>query len=286
MSCRIPVALVLLLLSLGTLGACASSRYAEPDAAGGDDGDGGATDDAAVDGPGVDAIDASTCARSPCDILGQAGCEARPARPVWALDFTMLTTGATKCRARNTTVAGDETTTCTMTTTCAPAHVCVGGRCRRYCDDDLDCPGAGGLCIIDLTQGTPPMPIPGAPATCSTDCVPTAATNVTCPATWACHVFLDDPTPATPASGDERYLSDCLAPPATGGGVGATCTGNQACAAGLDCVTLNPGGTVCRPTCACPGGNCAAGTCPASTGSCRGFNPPVVIGTATYGTCF
>lgn len=283
MPCRVLVVLALALVA--TVG-CASSKYADPDATTGDGDGGGGGDDAATDAPAIDAIDASTCARSPCDILSQCGCEATPATPVCDLDFQMLTSGATKCRARNTTVAGDETTTCTMTTTCAGGHVCVGGRCRRYCADDDGCPGAGGLCIIDLTQGTPPMPIPGAPSTCSTDCVPTAATNVTCPATWACHVYLDDPTPATPASGDERYLSDCAAPPASGGTVGATCTGNQGCAAGLDCVTLNPGGTQCRPTCACPGGNCAAGTCPGGTGTCRGFNPPVVIGTATYGTCF
>jgi hypothetical protein len=269
------------------LAACASAQQNNGNDSGSDDdGDGGDEPDAPVDATPIDAIDASTCPGTPCSILDQCGCESTPTTPVCDLDFQMLTTGATKCRMRNTTVVGDETQTCTMTTTCAALHVCVGGRCRKYCDDDDDCAGPGGLCIIDLTQGNPPMPIPGAPVTCTTDCIPTQASNATCPPTWACHVFLDDPTPAAPDSGDERYLSDCLAPPQSGGGVGASCTGNQNCAAGLDCVTLNPGGTQCRPTCNCPGGNCAAGSCPTGTGTCRGFSPPVVIGTATYGTCF
>lgn len=276
-----PRALTSLVVALGLVTACASSTYTDPDALG--DGDGGGGDDGgAIDGPSIDAIDAAACARSPCDILSQCGCEATPATPVCDLDFTMLATGATACRANN--LDGNETTVCTMTATCGAGHVCVGGRCRRYCDDDLDCPGEGGLCTIELVQGNPAMPIPGAPATCSTDCVPTQATNPTCPATWACHVYLDDPTPGT--AGDERYLTDCAAPPASGGGAGATCTTNSNCAAGLDCVTLNPGGTQCRPSCLCPGGNCAAGACPGGTGTCRGFNPAVVIGTVTYGTCF
>src|SRR5688500_13844286 len=57
--------------------------------------------DAADDGaaPAPDALDASTCARSPCDILSQCGCEATPTPTVCDLDFQMLATGATKCRA-------------------------------------------------------------------------------------------------------------------------------------------------------------------------------------------
>ncbi len=257
---------------------CASANMAGSGDAG--DGDGGGDP---IDAPaGIDAIDASVCARQPCDILSQCGCEGTPNQPVCDLDFTMLTLGTTKCRANN--FSGTEVTTCTMTTTCGPAHVCVGGRCRKYCDDDDDCPGAGGLCNIDLTQGNPAMPIPNAPTTCSTDCVPTTATNATCPATWACHVYFDDPTPGT--AGDERYLTDCNAPPASGGAAGAVCTSNTSCQAGLDCVSLMPGGLQCRPTCLCPSGNCATGTCPASTGTCRGYTTPVVIGTLTYGACF
>lgn len=288
MSPRHRLAALVAVMAVGlAIAGCASARQGDGTDAS-DNGDGDADvppTDAPTDAQAIDAIDAPFCSGNPCSILDQCGCEATPNTPVCDLDFTMLSTGATKCRARNTSVAGDETQTCTMAATCAPLHVCVGGRCRKYCDDDDDCAGAGGLCIIDLTQGNPPMPIPGAPVTCTTDCVPTAATNPTCPPSWACHIFLDDPN-GVPDSGDERYLTDCLAPPQSGGGVGAACTSNQQCAATLDCVTLSSGGQQCRPTCVCPGGNCAAGTCPTGSGSCRGFAPPVVIATSTYGTCF
>jgi len=49
---------------------------------------------------------------------------------------------------------------------------------------------------------------------------------------------------------------------------------------------VHPSGRWYRPTHALPGCTVAAGHAPAFTGSCRGLNPPVVIGTATYGTCF
>jgi hypothetical protein len=165
-------------------------------------------------------------------------------------------------------------------------HVCVGGRCRKYCDDEMDCAGPGGVCLIELTYGNPPMMIPMAPKTCTTDCNPTATTNATCPANWACHIYVQDPTPGG-MTGDETFLTDCDAP--GGGAVGATCASNRDCGASRDCVTLNPGGPQCRPTCVCPNGNCAAGMCPGGTGSCRGYTTPVVIGGpggTTYGACF
>lgn len=215
------------------------------------------------------AVDAAACVRSPCDIYAQCGCEATPGK-VCDLDPAMLATGATACR--DDLLHGDETLACTRNSSCAAGHSCIGGRCRRYCMTDDQCPGEGGLCVIKPTTGS--QEIPGVTA-CSTDCTPTAATNASCPATWACHVYVD----AT-----MRFLSDCAA--AGSGGVGAVCTNHNSCAAGLDCVTLNPGGNQCRPNCLCPGGNCAAGACPGGSGSCRGFTTPVVIGANTYGTCF
>lgn len=250
--------------------ACARATYEGPDA--------DVTDvDAATDAAGIDAsIDApgSQCSRQPCSILPQCGCD-DPARPVCDLDRNNLPTGATACRADN--FGGTESTVCTMATTCAAEHVCVG-RCRRFCEDDDDCPGAGGLCIIDLTYGNPPMNVPGA-TTCTTDCIPTQANNATCPSGWACHIYRE-------SDGAQRYLTDCDAPPASGGGTGAVCADNGDCRPGLDCVNLNPGGPQCRPTCICPGGNCAAGTCTGGSGSCRGYTTPVVIGPVTYGACF
>lgn len=244
---------------------------------GGDDGDGSVD----MTDASTDAIDAQVCARTPCDILSQCGCESNAQTPVCDLDFNQLPVGATKCRAN--LLDGTETTTCSATNSCGPLHVCVGGRCRKYCDDDNDCAGPGGVCLIDLTYGNPPMNIPMAPKTCTTDCQPQATTNATCPASWACHIYVNDPTPGG-TMGDESFLTDCDAP---GGGVtGGTCTSNRSCNPGLDCVTLNPGGNQCRPTCVCPGGNCAAGTCPGGSGTCRAYTSPPVIGGVTYGVCF
>ena len=264
-----PVALATVVLAaLFVLAACARATYEGPDAA--DEGEDAAVDARLTDAP-TDAA-GSQCSRQPCSILPQCGCDL-PAAPVCDLDFQNLATGATKCRADN--FSGTETTVCSMAATCAAEHVCVG-RCRRYCDDDDDCPGPGGLCVIKLTTGNPPMNIPDV-TTCTTDCVPTQLAPATCPATWACHVY-------RAASG--AYLTDCEPPPASGGTTGTVCSDNGDCKAGLDCVNLMPGGPQCRPTCLCPGGNCAAGACAGGTGSCRGYTTPVVIGAQTYGACF
>jgi hypothetical protein len=264
----------LLALVVATLAACASARTSGTDVD-------ASTDDGSVDlTDAPPEIDAMECARTPCDILTQCGCT-NAQTPVCDLDFNQLPVGATKCRAN--LLDGTETTTCSATNTCAPLHVCVGGRCRKYCDDDDDCAGPGGICLIKLTYGNPPMDIPNAPATCTTDCNPVATTNPTCPTNWACHIYVNDPTPGT--AGDESFLTDCAG---QGGiGVGGACpNGNSQCNAGLDCINLNPGGLQCHPTCICPGGNCATGTCPSGTGSCRGYTTPVVIAGTTYGACF
>jgi len=263
------------LIALAMTAGCARATIA-----GNDDGglDGTGQPDATDAAPSIDAIDASACATAPCDIYAQCGCEATPGA-VCDLDGTMLAAGATACR--QDLLHGDETLACTRDTSCAARHGCIGGRCRRYCMTDDDCPGEGGLCAIHPTFNS--QQIPGV-TNCSTDCVPTQATNPSCPPAWACHIFVDDPTPTVPDNGDDRFMSDCTAPGA--GAVGAACTNNGSCAAGLDCISLNPGGNQCRPNCLCPGGNCAAGACPGGSGSCRGFTDPVVIGAATYGTCF
>ena len=238
--------------------------------------DGGAAVDAtvAVDAAVDAAIDAPVaCSREPCSILPQCGCDDTPATPVCDLDFTMPSAGATKCRADN--FHGTETTVCTMTTTCGPEHVCTG-RCTRYCDDDDDCPGPGGLCILPLlSQG---QPIPGV-KTCTTDCVPSDVVNATCPAGWACHLFRE-------ADGERRWLTNCEAPPSQGGELGDVCTTSSSCKPGLDCFSDGNGGRKCFANCVCPGGDCSLGVCPAGTGTCHTYAPPAMVGAAVYGRCF
>lgn len=255
-----------LVLAVLLVAGCASGRVAGVD--GGDnDGGGGGPDATAIDA-GIDAV---PCANSPCDLYDQCGCTGTAS--VCDLDPSMLATGATACRSDES--GGTEGTVCTRSTICAAGHSCVGGRCRRYCQDDATCPGDGGLCILSVTTGS--TTIPGV-TMCTTDCVPTSTTSPSCPANWACHVYFDQP--------GNRYLTDCSAPPASGGTAGATCARNEDCRPGLDCINLTPGGMQCRPTCTCAGTNCGVGTCPSGTGSCRGFTTPVTIGAATYGACF
>ena len=254
-------------------GACASGK-AVNDAGDDDDGDADVTvidaPSAAADATVVGDPDAffEMCVQSPCDLFPQCGCNAADGE-VCDLDFTMLATGATKCRS--VIVPGVETSTCTMSTGCAGGHVCVGGRCRRYCIGDDDCPGDGGVCLIQLTQGNPPMDIPNA-ITCTTNCNPVQTVNHGCPAGWGCHVY----------NNMGMGITDCTT--GGGGGDGATCTTSSECSPGLDCITIGMNMT-CEPTCVCPNGNCAQGTCPVGTGTCGGFVEPPVIDGVTYGVC-
>lgn len=232
--------------------------------------DAAALSDAAVDA----AVDAGMCARTPCSILPQCGCEGTPTTPVCDLDFDNLAGGDTRCRAD--TFHGGESTACTRPSTCAAGHLCVG-RCARYCDDDDDCPGPGGLCILPVLFQN--VPIPGVKI-CTTDCSPMDAASAACPAGWGCHLYQE-------GDGARRWLTNCDPPPAMGGALGDACTRAQDCASGLDCVNDGTGmGRRCRPYCTCPGGDCTMGVCPAGTGTCWNYAPAATVGAVTYGRCF
>ncbi len=223
---------------------------------------------------------ASTCAKQPCDLYAQCGCQAG-----WAcdLDGANLATGDTKCRGVST--QGTEASSCTANEGCAAGYTCLGspGQCRHYCEDDTACAsnGPGALCLIQITYGTGGTPVPGA-TTCTKSCDPTATVQpATCPPNMACHIYVDDPD-GTFGNGDERFLTDCTNKPASGGTNGATCSTNSDCAPGFDCIALTSGGTTtnqCKQTCAYPSGACG-------TGTCTQFNDPQpVVGGTTYGVC-
>jgi hypothetical protein len=245
----------------------ASSSSGNPDGHGGQ---------GTIDAPGASAADANSCSHQPCTLAPQCGCAAGMSCD---LDGANLATGGTVCRAAG---AGTEATLCTADTDCKVGNSCVGGRCRDLCATDNDCKsGAGALCIIQVQFGNPPQDIPGAKV-CTTDCDATSKTPAGCPATWGCHVYIE-------TGGAMRNLTDCEPGPASGGGIGATCTSNASCQPGNDCIALTQGGVTtnqCRPSCICPNLNCNAGTCPSGGGSCHAFNPAATIGTREYGTCF
>ncbi len=260
---------ILLVVCLaGALVSCASAT-SNP---GGGDG-GGA--DAHAGGPDskLAAPDANTCSHQPCSLAPQCGCAAGSACD---LDPTMFAAGATTCRAAG---PGGETTLCTADTDCAAGHSCIGGRCQTWCGSDGDCTtGAGAICVVQVTFGTPAMNIPGAIA-CSTDCDATSAAPAGCPATWGCHIYQEQ-------GGAMRFLTDC--DPGGAGGPGATCASSADCKPGSDCINVTRGTTTtseCHPSCICTGGNCATGTCPGGAGSCGAFAPKVMVGTREYGAC-
>lgn len=216
----------------------------------------------------------SNCANSPCDLVQQCGCSSPQ---VCDLDSSALPSGGTECR--DVLSPGTEDNNCGSTFDCAAQHVCVGGTCRKYCNVAADCSGEGGICIVQLTFGSPPTDIPGA-VVCTRSCEPEKSTANGCPpAEAACHVYQYDPD-GTPNSGDEELLTDCDT--AGAGGDGATCASSTDCQAGFDCV--NTGSLVCKQNCQCPTpGLCAGGAC--TTGTCTGYTTPLMVGATEYGVC-
>lgn len=264
----------LCVLACVVLSACASAKTnATADGAVGPDGE--VSGDGPTDQPDG-ATDALACAKTPCSLDPQCGCGANMACD---LDTSMFATGATACRSAGT---GTEATTCTSAATCAVGYGCIGGRCRKWCDDDAACTsGSGAVCVIQVTYGQPPMDVPGA-ITCSTNCDPTSTAPAGCPANWGCSVYYANPDGVV-GNADDKNFTDC---DTTGSvAIGGACTSSADCAASSDCVTIN-GTATCHPTCLCPSGNCAAGSCPAGTGSCYAFTPKAQIGTREYGVCF
>lgn len=234
--------------------------------AGGLDGGGpGGTPDAAAMGT----PDAAPPACSPCTLVPQCGCGAMEACD---LDGTMLPSGGTTCRA--VTAPGMGASTCTGVTTCAAGWVCLGpsggSACYEYCTSDSQCDGMGGLCTVEITYGSPPMPVPGAKV-CSPNCTVVSSSPAGCPTGWGCHVYYN--------SDEARHFTWCTK--TGGGGQESPCTTDEDCQAGYSCV--NAGGNKCLKNCnkttntGCAG---LAGT------SCVGYSTPAVIAGTEYGACW
>jgi hypothetical protein len=224
------------------------------------------------------APDAGTCPRDPCALVEQCGCGAAQ---VCDLDFTDLEAGETTCR--DVLQPGDAEANCDDKTECAGGWSCFGGdewgQCRAYCDDDLDCP-TGGHCIINVTSGG--EPVPGA-ALCTKPCIPENGALNRCPGSpqLACRLFRDDPDDV-PASGDEYWLTDCVA--ADGDGLhGTNCaSGADVCAPGYDCFDVDGGGKQCRQICDFSSGR---GACLGGRTCTEAKADPPTIGLVVYGTC-
>ncbi len=275
------------------LSACATASSGDDTDGGDGDGDGGGDGDGDGGGNLPDAdplapdappgqIDANGCDQQPCSLVPQCGC-APPT--VCDLNGSELDTGGTECRAVST--SGTDTADCSVPEECAAGYTCLGPtggqQCRRYCDGNADCVGAGSYCVLDVVYGSQSTPVcwdppAGCAKVCSKSCDPASTAPPTCPAGFACHIYLDGTT----------FLTDCDDAPASGGGQGAACQGSSSCAAGYDC--LITGGSDCQTgTCSCFR-NCrylpAGGECAALGRTCTRFAAPRPTFNGTeYGYC-
>jgi hypothetical protein len=227
----------------------------------------GTVTDGAIDAPAIDAavdatVDANTCPTLPCDLHVQCGCT-----PPLTCDIDFTDLMGTSCRAVN--VPGTETSTCASFSECAAGHVCVGGRCHRYCSVDGDCSQPRGLCAIQLTDQMS-NPIPGA-TTCSSNCNPIDSAAGGCPAGQKCGFF---------EGIGMRDIVDCTTPGA--GAIGATCTTDATCSSNTYCTTYNTQ-TRCRKVCNRTTGGSECAAVPGTT--CVGFTTPLTIGGTEYGIC-
>jgi hypothetical protein len=143
--------------------------------------------------------------------------------------------------------------------------------CTAFCDTDADCAASGGICAIQLSDGTPMGSIPGV-TLCSGTCNP--ITNAGCGvASTGCEYGKE-------LTGQMRVFTFCAA---TGtGGKNASCTTNFDCLPTFGCVN-NGAADVCLQYCdvsntgACGGLGCA----PLQDSNMQ----PIVIGATQLGVC-
>lgn len=205
-----------------------------------------------------------SCTESPCRLVPpQCGCPSGQA--------CLLNGGARTCGVAGIRAEGQS---CTLATDCAAGLACLNfsavgtaQMCVRMCATDLDCTG-GGFCLGEITDATGAT-VPGV-RTCTRACNPITQTG--CATGLYCGVFREN-------TGAMRYLTDCAAPPGTGG-LGTSCIDDGDCRGGYLCIDVGDGFPTCNPWC-----NVLTGTgCPGFT-TCFRFMTPVVISGVEYGVC-
>jgi hypothetical protein len=141
--------------------------------------------------------------------------------------------------------------------------------CGKFCDDDAQCGGPGGICLRTLNDANQD-PIPDV-TICTESCDP--ATSMGCPSVGTSCQF------GREQMGQLRFFTICLA---SGAGMqGAACVGNENCAPTFGC--FNDGvSDMCLKYCKVDAPNCPAGTkCVEITINMD----PIVIGSEQYGAC-
>jgi hypothetical protein len=226
----------------------------EPDAAVDREPDAGDVPDAAADLPDG-AVETEDCTLVP----PQTGCPDGQ-----ACDIDDLDTGATACRKVDRD--GDARSTCQGERDCGGGFTCVedatgDASCMRFCRRDADCDAPGGVCDVDLDDGTG-APVPGV-TLCTQSCNPVTSNG--CPDAWGCQLYTDH--------------TRCR--PGGAGGHMASCTGDEDCRVGYGCASVS-GSLVCLRNCRVG----VLGVCSAISGTtCRSYQTPAIIGGIEYGAC-
>jgi hypothetical protein len=274
------VSLVVFALLIGCARA-GSTAGDEPDADGvinlGPDADPSRPDGSGGGGDPVDAAPPDAFVQGECTLVPQTGCQAGQACD---LDDTELATAGTLCRNAG---IGSDTSTCTTNTQCAAGYTCLGGspttsQCYEFCAGDSDCLLLqGGLCVIQIVYGDPPMDVPGVKV-CSKACDPLVSSG--CPTAFGCHVYQEE-SPGT------RFFTHCL--PSGGGGQEATCAADEDCQVNYSCVNTglatNP--IRCLKNCIVdPGGGVGTGCSGLAGTACVGFTNAPTINGNEYGVCW
>jgi hypothetical protein len=208
----------------------------------------------------------SMCSEMPCRLVApQCGCAAGQGCYVDGA-------GTRSCQMAGTSAEG---AACTATASCTPGNLCVNisaappgvNMCKRFCNADSDCVGAGSLCTGTL-MGAAGVRL------CSRACDPVVQTG--CPTGSGCGIFVE-------MAGAMRYLTDCYAPVGSGA-QGSPCVDDSTCQRGYACLDPDgPGGvgTQCLHYCnVLTGAGCPFGF------TCYGFTTPVRIGGNEYGVCY
>lgn len=201
-----------------------------------------------------------SCSETPCKVTSpQCGCGS-------GQECTIVSYKVA-CHAAGTTAADQ---VCTSQFDCAAGALCLG-ICTKFCDSDSDCTAEGGICALELSDGTPTGSIAGV-TMCTGNCSP--ITNSGCIGSGNGCVF------GAEQSGQMRTFTFCTQ--VGTGGKNTACTSNFDCKATYGCIN-NGTSNVCLQYCdannfsACGGAGCT----PLQDSSMN----PIYIGSTQLGVC-
>ena len=201
------------------------------------------------------------CSESPCKLTGpQCGCGAGMA--------CTIAPGA-KVRSCQTSGSTQQGQACSAPTQCAPGTLCVG-ICTLFCSTDADCASAGGICALQLSDGTAMGSIPNVKL-CTGNCNVVNGTG--CPTGTGCDFGQEQ-------TGAMRNFTFCET--AGTGAKNSPCTSNAQCQPTFACIN-NGTATVCLKYCnvanvsACGGLGCT----PLQDANMM----PIIVGGTQLGVC-